>query len=404
MSSTRNNFHQSTRVASESESLSGRAPLSSSGKRSTSSPRSQAGTVPAATATTRSNSPDRRYQHPKQIYHHRGAPKNYPRSYKENVPSQYNAIIPSEPTGSCADYPKGKSSRKLLRSEQVARDRHRHRHLDGTYSYNGRESHHIEVPVDSFHRTKDHYHPMFPQNSQYHYNSQGEHAPWRPLRTTPSPTNHSVVTNVDAASVQGSSSNGSIVDHTYRDFSGVPPSKEDLERYKNKKGEYNRRKKDKKEKPKPTSDSSSNSDSTKKDKEDTKHSSSKKRGRGNKVGKTGNDSFVGFMGTNFPARLHDLLSHENGISDTITWLPHGRSWIVRDKKKFLESVAPSHFQVRTIMNPFTLDGLDKIIIPHPSNFFDRYLNSKASHAKSMVGDSSVLLKDQILTRITTSFF
>ncbi len=342
MNLTRNNFHQSTRDASESELLSGRAPLTSSGKRSVSSPRSQPGTVPPATAT--SNSSDRRYQHHKPNFQHHDASKNHPISYKENVPSQYNALVPSESTSTDPNYPRGKDRRELLRSEQVARDRHRH--LDDSYSYNNRENHHVEGPADSFHRTKDRYHPMFPQKSQYHYNPRGEHGPWRPFRATPSPTNHSVVTNVDASSLQGSSSNGSIVDHTYRDFSGVPPSKEDLERYKNKNGEYTQRKKDKKEKPKPTPDSSSNSDSTKGDKEDTKRKSTKKRGRGNKVGKNGNDSFVGFMGTNFPARLHDLLSHEDGISDTITWLPHGRSWIVRDKQKFLDSVAPSHFQVR----------------------------------------------------------
>ena len=44
-------------------------------------------------------------------------------------------------------------------------------------------------------------------------------------------------------------------------------------------------------------------------------------------------------------RLHDLLSHENGINEIIRWMPHGRSWIVLNKKEFLEKVAPSHFQI-----------------------------------------------------------
>lgn len=131
------------------------------------------------------------------------------------------------------------------------------------------------------------------------------------------------------------------MDHTYRDFSGVPPSNEDFERYENKKKEYDRRvqaKNGSTNEPQVTPEPSENTDS------ELPKKGKKKRGRGNKA-KKGNDSFVGFMGTNFPARLHDLLSHENGIGDIITWLPHGRSWIVRDKKEFLERVAPSHFQV-----------------------------------------------------------
>lgn len=131
------------------------------------------------------------------------------------------------------------------------------------------------------------------------------------------------------------------MDHTYRDFSGVPPSNEDFERYENKKKEYDRRvqaKNGSTNEPQVTPEPSENTDS------ELPKKGKKKRGRGNKA-KKGNDSFVGFMGTNFPARLHDLLSHENGIGDIITWLPHGRSWIVRDKKEFLERVAPSHFQI-----------------------------------------------------------
>lgn len=125
------------------------------------------------------------------------------------------------------------------------------------------------------------------------------------------------------------------IDHTYRDFSGISPSAEDLERYQNKKKEYNRRAK--------KTGSPEKKVSTKS--EESKGKVSKNRGRGNKSNESGEDAFIGFMGTNFPARLHDLLSHERGISDIITWLPHGRSWIVLDKKQFLEKVAPSHFQV-----------------------------------------------------------
>jgi len=51
------------------------------------------------------------------------------------------------------------------------------------------------------------------------------------------------------------------------------------------------------------------------------------------------------LGKNFPSRLHGLLSHGNGMNGIITWLPHGRSWIVLDKKRFLERVAPLCFQM-----------------------------------------------------------
>lgn len=82
---------------------------------------------------------------------------------------------------------------------------------------------------------------------------------------------------------------GSIarVDHTYRDFSGVPPTEEDRERYMNKKREYTRRLKAKKDQSE--------------GKEPATKPELKKRGRGNKASKSRGDSFVGFMGTNFPA-------------------------------------------------------------------------------------------------------
>lgn len=76
----------------------------------------------------------------------------------------------------------------------------------------------------------------------------------------------------------------------------------------------------------------------------------KKRGRGNRAtsSNTLNQGFIGFMGTNFPARLYDLLTlsddQTNGLSSAISWLPHGRSWIVNDKVQFLKK-SSSHFQI-----------------------------------------------------------
>ncbi len=120
--------------------------------------------------------------------------------------------------------------------------------------------------------------------------------------------------------------------HSYRDFSGVPPTEEDRERYNNKKKEYARRIK--------------NCYTTNEmDDCDGNEAMKQKRGRGNREARSGPNKFIGFMGTNFPARLHDLLSHDEDISNIITWLPHGRSWIVLDKKEFVRKVAPSHFQI-----------------------------------------------------------
>ena len=135
---------------------------------------------------------------------------------------------------------------------------------------------------------------------------------------------------------QGNSygNNFTIVDHTYRDFSGVPPTEEDRERYSNKKKEYTKRLNNTSYDDREEDHSYGGNDAVK-----------KRRGRGNRETRNGSNRFIGFMGTNFPARLHDLLSHDEDISNIITWLPHGRSWIVLDKKEFLKKVAPSHFQI-----------------------------------------------------------
>ncbi len=101
-----------------------------------------------------------------------------------------------------------------------------------------------------------------------------------------------------------------------------------------------------------------------------------RRGRGNRATSTASNKdhngtiqgnsrsdasrFIGIMGTNFPARLHDLLTtadeeqdreergglgeeEKDSISSAISWLPHGRSWIIHDKAKFIKEVSRSHF-------------------------------------------------------------
>lgn len=45
----------------------------------------------------------------------------------------------------------------------------------------------------------------------------------------------------------------------------------------------------------------------------------------------------------FPHQLHDILSNESH-SNIITWLPHGKAFVVLDKKKFTETVSPNYFK------------------------------------------------------------
>lgn len=44
----------------------------------------------------------------------------------------------------------------------------------------------------------------------------------------------------------------------------------------------------------------------------------------------------------FPERLHEMLSQmdEEGLDDVVSWQPHGRCFIVRKKREFIEEVMP----------------------------------------------------------------
>lgn len=47
-------------------------------------------------------------------------------------------------------------------------------------------------------------------------------------------------------------------------------------------------------------------------------------------------------GNNFPSNLHRILSDEN-FSDIITWMPHGRTLKILDKRLLLSTVIPTYF-------------------------------------------------------------
>jgi HSF-type DNA-binding len=45
---------------------------------------------------------------------------------------------------------------------------------------------------------------------------------------------------------------------------------------------------------------------------------------------------------NFPVKLHYILSEleRDGLSHIVSWQPHGRCFVVRDQKEFVERVLP----------------------------------------------------------------
>lgn len=142
------------------------------------------------------------------------------------------------------------------------------------------------------------------------------HPTWQKAQSNSSKTNDPSMSTGVSKSSSKVPAIASIVDHTYRDFSGIKPSKEELREYaRNRKKVVIGRSKGSK---KPSANV-----------------------QGRKANKNGTD-LTGCMGTNFPSRLHGLLTQH---SDIIRWLPHGRSWIVRDKERFLERVAPLYFQM-----------------------------------------------------------
>eukprot|EP00551_Chaetoceros_affinis_P011142 CAMPEP_0203667348 /NCGR_PEP_ID=MMETSP0090-20130426/4186_1 /ASSEMBLY_ACC=CAM_ASM_001088 /TAXON_ID=426623 /ORGANISM="Chaetoceros affinis, Strain CCMP159" /LENGTH=561 /DNA_ID=CAMNT_0050531469 /DNA_START=127 /DNA_END=1812 /DNA_ORIENTATION=- len=130
------------------------------------------------------------------------------------------------------------------------------------------------------------------------------------------------------------------------------------------------------------------------------------------------DDFIGFMGTSFPVRLHDLLSkpsfarsentviNMDHISSVITWLPHGRAWIVRDGFRFTKCIAMTHFNFthyKSFLRQVTAWGFTRIEkgpdsgsyyhplflrgMPHLTKFMRR--KSAASTTQSSTSLSSV---------------
>ena len=54
----------------------------------------------------------------------------------------------------------------------------------------------------------------------------------------------------------------------------------------------------------------------------------------------------------FPQRLMSILSDERN-ADSICWLPHGRAFIIRNRKLFAEKVMPKFFPRKSKYSSFT---------------------------------------------------
>jgi hypothetical protein len=54
----------------------------------------------------------------------------------------------------------------------------------------------------------------------------------------------------------------------------------------------------------------------------------------------------------FPQQLMTVLENDT-ISDVITWLPHGKGWVIRDKKRFAAEVLPKYFEKKSKWTSFT---------------------------------------------------
>ena len=50
-----------------------------------------------------------------------------------------------------------------------------------------------------------------------------------------------------------------------------------------------------------------------------------------------------FRGLTFPQKMHHVLRNEEELADIISWLPSGRSFVIRDAKKFTSEVIPKFF-------------------------------------------------------------
>lgn len=54
----------------------------------------------------------------------------------------------------------------------------------------------------------------------------------------------------------------------------------------------------------------------------------------------------------FPMRLHEILN-DDAHANAICWLPHGKAFVIRDRKIFAETVMPKFFSRKAKYSSFT---------------------------------------------------
>jgi len=89
----------------------------------------------------------------------------------------------------------------------------------------------------------------------------------------------------------------------------------------------------------------------------------------------------------FPTRLMDILCRLD-VSDSISWLPHGRSFIVRDVESFMREVYPRFFKpgkYRSFQRQLNLWGFKRITkgIDRGSYYHQLFLRGMLNLAKRM---------------------
>ena len=81
----------------------------------------------------------------------------------------------------------------------------------------------------------------------------------------------------------------------------------------------------------------------------------------------------------FPMRLMKMLSSSD-VSEGIQWLPHGRSFIVVDSKKFEEEIIPRYFTQLTLFKSF----LRQVVCTHVRTFTVFYINMNIAGRLSQI--------------------
>jgi hypothetical protein len=65
----------------------------------------------------------------------------------------------------------------------------------------------------------------------------------------------------------------------------------------------------------------------------------------------------------FPQRLMEILSDEQ-YNESISWLPHGRAFVIKNRKLFGETVMPRYFSRKAKYSSFTRK-LNRWFVPIP---------------------------------------